>query len=71
MYTMRRITKTLNQKWVTSKAVIILKDDINIGAKELQKKLQTDHKCIITYDMIWRGKRKSSFQGLWQMGREF
>ena len=56
---MRTITKTQSQKWVVSKAVSILRDDPNIGAKELQKKLQTDHKCQIAYDTVWRGKERA------------
>jgi len=38
--------------------VSILRDDPNIDAKELQKKLQTDHKVIIAYDTVWRGKER-------------
>jgi hypothetical protein len=49
---MRQIATTPNCKWVASKAVSIFRDDPNIGAKELQKKLQTDHNCQIAYDTV-------------------
>ena len=52
---MRQTSKTPNLKWVARKAVSILRDDPNISAKELQKKLQTEHKCQIAYDTVWRG----------------
>ncbi|XP_066333551.1 uncharacterized protein [Miscanthus floridulus] len=65
---MRTITKTPSQKWVASKAVSILRDDPNIGAKELQKKLQTDHKVTIAYDIVWRGKDRALAEvyGKWE-----
>ena len=56
---MRQITETPNLKWVVSKAVSILRDDPNIGAKELQKKLRIDHKCQIAYDTVWRDKERA------------
>jgi hypothetical protein len=37
----------------------ILRDDPNIGAKELQNKLRTDYKCTITYDTVWRDKERA------------
>jgi hypothetical protein len=61
---MRRITKTPSQKWVASKAASILRDDPNIGAKELQKKLQTDHKVTIACDTVRRGKERA-FAGVY------
>ena len=65
---MRTITKTPSQKWVASKAVSILRDDPNIDAKELQKKLQTDHKVTIAYDSVWRGKERALAEvyGKWE-----
>ena len=65
---MRTITKTPSQKWVASKAMSILRDDPNIGAKELQKKLQIDHKCQIAYDTVWRGKERAldEVYGKWE-----
>ena len=65
---MGQITTTPNLKWVASKAVSILRDDLNIGAKELQKKLQTDHKCQIAYDTVWRGKERAldEVYGKWE-----
>jgi hypothetical protein len=49
---MRQIATTPNCKWLASKAVSIFRDDPNIGAKELQKKLQTDHNYQIAYDTV-------------------
>lgn len=65
---MRQISTTPSLKWVASKAVSILRDDPNIGAKELQKKLQTDHKCQIAYDTVWRGKESAleEVYGKWE-----
>jgi len=65
---MRTITKTPSQKWVASKAVSILRDDPNIGAKELQKKLLTNHKVTIAYDTVWRGKERALAEvyGKWE-----
>ncbi|XP_066365297.1 uncharacterized protein [Miscanthus floridulus] len=64
----RQITTTPNLKWVASKAMSILRDDPNIGAKELQKKLQTGHKCQIAYDTVWRGKERAldEVYGKWE-----
>jgi hypothetical protein len=49
---MRQIATTPNCKGVASKAMSIFRDDPNIGVKELQKKLQTDHNCQIAYDTV-------------------
>jgi hypothetical protein len=48
--------------------VSILRDDPNIGAKELQKKLQTDHKVTIAYDTVRRGKERALAEvyGKWE-----
>ncbi|XP_066354885.1 uncharacterized protein [Miscanthus floridulus] len=55
-------------KWVASKAVSIFRVDPNIGAKELQKKLETNHKCQIAYDTVWRGKQRAleEVYGKWE-----
>ncbi|KAF0935069.1 hypothetical protein E2562_030002 [Oryza meyeriana var. granulata] len=42
--TMRIKTTTPSQAWVADKAIGILKTSPNMGIKELQKKLQDDHK---------------------------
>jgi hypothetical protein len=56
---MRQGTKTPTCKWVASKAVSILSDDPHIGAKELQKMLERDHKSEISYDTVWQGKERA------------
>jgi hypothetical protein len=56
---MRQGTTTPTCKWVASKAVRIFRDDPHIGAKELQKMLERDHKCEISYDTIWRSKERA------------
>jgi hypothetical protein len=53
---MRQNGTTSSQKWVASKAVSILRDYPKMGAKELQQKLQNDHKVTISYNKVWRGK---------------
>ena len=58
MSSMRQIATTPTLKWVASKAVSILRDDPNIGAKRLQNRLQTYHKCEISYDTVWRVKKE-------------
>lgn len=61
-------TITPSQDWVASKAVSILRSSPNMGAKELQKKLQEEHKLTITYDTVWRGKEKALAEvyGKWE-----
>lgn len=61
-------TITPSQDWVASKAVSILRNSPNMGAKELQKKLQEQHKLTITYDTVWRGKEKALAEvyGKWE-----
>jgi hypothetical protein len=56
---MRMITTTPSCKWVASKAVSILRAEPNIGAMELQKRLETDHSCQIVYDTVWQGKERA------------
>jgi len=58
---MRMQVTTPSCKWVASKAVDILKVEPNIGAKELQVRLETDlnNKCTIGYDTVWRGKKRA------------
>lgn len=65
---MRQIATTPTLKWVASKAVSILRDDPNIGAKRLQNRLQTDHKCEISYDTVWQGKERAleEVYGKWE-----
>ncbi|CAN6274954.1 unnamed protein product [Urochloa humidicola] len=65
---MRMETKNPSQKWVASKAVPIIRDFPKIGAKELQDKLQNDHKVTIKYDTVWRGKEKALAEvyGKWE-----
>lgn len=68
MSSMRQIATTPTLKWVASKAVSILRDDPNIGAKRLQNRLQTYHKCEISYDTVWRGKERAleEVYGKWE-----
>jgi hypothetical protein len=53
------LTTTPSAKWVASKAASILRIEPNIGAKELQTRLQTTHGCEIPYHNVWRGKAKA------------
>jgi hypothetical protein len=63
----RRATKP-SCKWVASKAVSILRKYPQMGTKELQIKLQDDHKCTVGYDTVWRGKEKALefLYGTWE-----
>jgi len=65
---MRVKTKTPSQKWVASKTVDIHRDHPKIGAKELQDKLQSEHKVTIPYDTVWRGREKALAEvyGTWE-----
>jgi hypothetical protein len=56
---MRMKTITPSQKWVASKAVTILRESPKMGAKELQDKLQKQYSVTISYDTVWRGKKKA------------
>ena len=53
----RRKTTTPTSAWVASKAIHHLRKKTAMGPKELQKTLQDDHKCIIHYDTICRGRQ--------------
>nr|XP_034569455.1 uncharacterized protein LOC117833969 [Setaria viridis] len=61
-------TITPSQKWVASKAVSIIRNIPNIGAIELQKKLQDEYSITIPYDTVWRGKEKALAEvyGKWE-----
>ena len=61
-------TITPSQKWVASKAVSIIRVSPNIGAKELQKKLQDKYSVTISYDTVWRGREKALAEvyGKWE-----
>ena len=52
-------TITPSQNWVASKAVSIVRNTPNMGAKELQKKLQDEYSVTISYDTVWRGREKA------------
>jgi hypothetical protein len=56
---MRMITTTANCKWVASKAMSVLRAEPNIGAKELQRRLETNHLYELAYDTVWRGKQRA------------
>jgi hypothetical protein len=47
-------------KWVASRAVDILRVEPNIGTKELKTRSETNlnHRCIIGYDTVQRGKKQ-------------
>ena len=52
-------TTTPSCKWVASKAVPILRSEPKIACKELQLRLEKEHKCQIAYDTVWRGKARA------------
>ena len=56
---MRMSTTTPSCKWVASKAVPILRSEPKIACKELQLRLEKEHKCQIAYDTVWRGKARA------------
>ena len=56
---MRMRTTTPSCRWVASKAIPILRVEPNIRAKDLKKRLDTDHKCDIAYDTVWWGKERA------------
>ncbi|XP_062201788.1 uncharacterized protein LOC133904333 [Phragmites australis] len=64
----RRKTTTPTSAWVADKAIPILRKSPNMGAKELQSRLQDDHKCTIAYDTVWKGKEKAlqELYGSWE-----
>jgi hypothetical protein len=59
IHSMRMATTTPNCKWVAQWATSIHRAEPNIGARELQKRLETDHLCEIAYDTVWRGKARA------------
>jgi hypothetical protein len=65
---MRRKTTTPSAKWVASKAITILKKKSDMGPRDMQIKLQDDHKCVIRYDTVWRGLQRAfkDLYGSWE-----
>jgi len=49
---MRMSTTTPSCKWVARKVVPILRTEPKIGCKELQLRLEKEHKCQIAYDTV-------------------
>ncbi len=64
----RRKTTTPTSTWVASKAIHHLRKNPSTGTKELQKKLQDEHKCVIHYDTVWKGRQKAmkELYGSWE-----
>jgi hypothetical protein len=56
---MRQTNTTPSCKWLASKAESIFREDPHIGARELQKRLEREHKCEIAYDTVWQGKERA------------
>jgi hypothetical protein len=56
---MRRHTTNPSSKWVASKSIPILKKTPDMSVREMQIKLQDNHKCIIGYDTVWDGVEKA------------
>ena len=53
------ITSMADQAWVAEKAMGYLQTEPNIGARELQKKLQAEYKCTIGYHTVNKGKERA------------
>jgi hypothetical protein len=64
----RRKTTTPTSSCVASLALPILKKKPFMCAIELQTTLQDTHNCQITYDTVWKGKKKALGQlyGTWE-----
>jgi hypothetical protein len=60
----RRKTTTPTSAWVASKAIHHLRKKITMGPKDLREVLQDEHKCVIHYDTVWKG-RKIALQELY------
>ena len=50
--TMSMSSTILSCKWVASKVVPILRTEPKIGCKEMQLRLEKEHKCQIAYDTV-------------------
>jgi hypothetical protein len=48
-----------SQAWVKQRSIKILREDPNIGAKALQKKLHDTYNVQMGYHTVWKGKEKS------------
>ena len=57
-----------SRSWVADKAITILKNTPNVGAKQLQKQLQDDYKVTIGYDTVWQGREiaVNNLYGNWE-----
>ena len=64
----RRFTGTPSSGWVVVKALPLLMKKPQMGAKELQTKLQDKWNCLIKYETVWFGKEKalSEIFGTWE-----
>jgi len=52
----RMRTTTPSKNWVASKAESILRVTPDMGAKELQDKLEQQYHVTLFYDTVWRGR---------------
>jgi hypothetical protein len=64
----RRRTATPTSAWVAAKALPKLAEKPHLGCTELRTLLQKEHKCEISYDIVWRGKEKAlnELYGTWE-----
>jgi hypothetical protein len=56
-----------DQAWVAEKSIGILRTEPNIGAAELQKRLNAEYKVTTGYQTVWKAKEKAmdKLYGTW------
>jgi hypothetical protein len=64
----QRRTSTPTTTWVANKALPILMSELELGAKNLQKRLQEKFNVVMVYDTVWKGKEKvvAELYGTWE-----
>lgn len=66
--TSRVKTSMGSQAWVASKVVKALRGNPNLGAKELQERLEIEHKVTLQYETVWAGRQRAidKIFGTWE-----
>lgn len=64
----RKKTSMASQSWVAERAEIIMKNDPDMSAIDLQKKLQNDYNVKVSYHTVYKGRQRAivDLYGSWE-----
>jgi hypothetical protein len=64
----RKKTSMASQSWVAERAEIIMKNDPDMSAIDLQKKLQSDYNVKVPYHTVYKGRQRAivDLYGSWE-----